>query len=196
MVTVSTSVVVSVAAVDANGDVDITFNQAVTVDDSASVIDPTLLDIQAGEGTIVVRTLQAQAIVLSLSDTEATGLDVSDTLALEWQPGQTARLTVSAVPNVAVAGQTLTFTVTATDSFDNLVVAEARSVGVTFQGSATGDSVIALSGGQGTGTFVDNVAEASGFAVVDQFSIGVAIDNANQGVTVQPGQSNACGTYN
>ena len=77
--TVGIAVIVTIEARKQNNQVDTNYQQDVTLVTSGSATGGGLVDIVNGVGTAEINDLVAETITLSLSDTEATGLDISST---------------------------------------------------------------------------------------------------------------------
>lgn len=75
-VLVGGTTVVTVRAVNASGDIDTTYQHDVTLAVSGSAMGDGLVDIVNGVGTKSIRDTVAETVHLTLSDTEATGLNV------------------------------------------------------------------------------------------------------------------------
>jgi len=127
---INTPMTITIKAEDANNNVDTTFAGTVTLIASGSATDEGVVTITNGVGTITINDATAETVLLSLSDTGSTGLDVSST----------ASAIFSALPPVfnpsAVIGQALP------------IVGKIIFSGLAFPGANL--SIVAISGTQTT----------------------------------------------
>lgn len=84
--TVGTPVTVTIEAQKSNNQVDTAYQNDVTLVTSGSATGGGLVDIVNGVGTRGINDSVAETVILSLSDTEATGLDVSSTREVVFAP--------------------------------------------------------------------------------------------------------------
>jgi len=76
---INTAVTVTVRAEDADGNVDTTYQNDVTLNLTGSAAGAGLVNIVNGVGTLPINDSVAETVILSLTDTESTGLSVSST---------------------------------------------------------------------------------------------------------------------
>lgn len=87
---VGASVTITVEARKQNNQVDTAYQNDVTLVTSGSATGGGLVNIVNGVGTLAINDLVAETVTLSLSDTEATGLDVSSTQNVVFSSAEAA----------------------------------------------------------------------------------------------------------
>ena len=148
--TVGTGVVVTVQAQDAIGNIVSTYQNDVTLIANGHATGAGLVSISDGVGTLVINDETAETVILSLSDSESTGLDVSSTQNVIFSPGSTFQFALNS-PGSGNADTRSVFTVSRHDQFGNtttigtstiyLYTNSASGLGG-FYGAATGGSII------------------------------------------------------
>jgi hypothetical protein len=123
---VGENITVTVRAEDNDGNVDTTYQSDVTLVASGSAVGAGLVNIINGVGTKVLTNDSAGTVTLSLTDSEATGLNVSSTRSVSW-------LSAFAVGSPATLGPSLVF---GTVRFSGRAFPEAR-ISITAFGAQT-----------------------------------------------------------
>jgi hypothetical protein len=125
--TTDNPVVVTVQAQKADNSVDANYQQDVTLDTSGSATGGGLVNIVNGVGTKNISDTVAQTITLSLTDSQATGLDVSSTQQLTFAPGAVANYSLNDVVDV-VAGDRAAYTVSRSDQYNNSITVGVSTI--------------------------------------------------------------------
>jgi len=120
--TVDASSTVTVQAQKANGTVDTTYQDDVTLNTSGSAIGGGLVNIMNGVGTISISDTVAQTVHLTLTDSQATGLSVTSSQDLVFAPGAVAQFVLNSPGNMD-ARTRLGYQVTRKDQYGNAVSA-------------------------------------------------------------------------
>ena len=126
-----------------------------------------------------------QTVVLSLTDTEGTGLNVSSTQSVVFGHGVTAEFRIMEPVDGTVPGP-ITITVEACDKFCNLVTNEDRDVTLVASGSATGAGLVDIQGGLGTIEISNTVAETVILTLVDTEGTGLTVESIRDVVFAAP----------
>lgn len=160
------STLVTVRATDAFGNVDIGYQNGITlVTGVSSVTAPgltngnVLITLVNGVGTLTLTDTIAETVNMALSDTQGTGLNASSTASAQWIPGPTAKYILtdlSPEQTFIVASSTRQYRVTRRDRFNNaittgtdLVYLYSTSNGAMFkptQASTTSIPFVAIAG--------------------------------------------------
>ncbi len=159
---VGTPVTVTVQAQDASGNVDTSYQNGVTLVADGSATGAGLVNIVNGVGTKSVDDTTAETVHLSLSDTQATGLNVSSTQTLAFAPGPVASFALNA-PAGITAGSRAAYVVTRKDQYGNLVT--SGSTAVYLYSSSTG--TYAFYGAASGGSPLTHVAIADASSTAD-----------------------------
>jgi len=201
--TVDAPVTVTVQAQDNDGNLDTSYQSDVTLDASGSATGGGLVDIVNGVGTINISDVATEDVLLSLTDSQTTGLDVSSTAHIIFSAGAIAQFALDN-PGDMSAGTRLGYTVTRKDQFGNLVTLSATLVylyglpaAITekFYDASSGGSVITfvnIPDGSSSAQFwfYDELAETSSVVTSDNSSApdGTAgIDDVSDQVIVSAG---------
>ena len=124
--TVDASITITVQAEDGSGNIDSTYQNDVTIHSNGAATGAGLVNIVNGVGTISLSDTVAQVVNLSLTDSQATGLDVSSTQVVTFAPGAVAQFALDNPGDVA-AGTRIGYTVTRKDQYGNVVTAGATT---------------------------------------------------------------------
>ncbi len=117
---VGNTVTVTVQAEDAGNNVITTYNNNVTLVASGNTTGAGLVNIVNGVGTLDISDQTAETINLTLSDTQATGLDVSSSQDVIFAAGPLFQFTINN-PGDTTAGTRSSYTVTRKDQFGNII---------------------------------------------------------------------------
>ena len=178
--TAGTSATITVRAVDLGGNKVPTYNNDVTltVNGSATIVGGnSLVDIINGEGTLNVTDTHAETVVLGLSDSQATGLDVASSKDIVFSAAAASKFVVID-PSDVLAGSNATVTIEAQDSFGNKDTAYNNDVSVTLTGSASvvgGSALVNITNGTGNIQITDAVVEAVTIGLSDTQGTGLNV---------------------
>ncbi|MEK7691870.1 MAG: hypothetical protein AAB425_12725, partial [Bdellovibrionota bacterium] len=172
--TVNTAVSVTVKAVDANNNKVTSYTSDVTLAASGSATGAGLVDIVAGEGTKSINDLVAQNVSLSLTDTQGTGLAVTHTSSVTFNPGTAVVFLISS-PTSSTAGTAVSVTVKAVDAYVNTVTSYGNDVTLAASGSATGAGLVDIVSGVGSRSINDTVAQTTNLTLTDSQGTGLAV---------------------
>lgn len=111
--------VLSFEATDKYGNRDESFSGSITLTTTGSAQGVGVVKFKAGRAETTIVNKVAERIVLKMTDSEKTGLDVSSQSTILFKAGQAAKLVLVA-PQEVVAGQPAKVTVKAVDAFGNL----------------------------------------------------------------------------
>ena len=162
--TVDASIAVTVQVQRADNSIDTNYQNDVTLATSGLATGAGLVSIVNGVGTINISDTLTQTVVLSLIDSQSTGLNVDSTQDVVFAPGTVAIYTLSDAINF-VAGERVGYTVTRTDQYGNLVTSgtslvylysSSSSSSKKFYNAATAGSVITfatIASGESSATF-------------------------------------------
>jgi hypothetical protein len=154
---VNTAITVTVQAQDQYGNLATNENRDVTLVTSGSATGGGLVNIQNGVGTRQINDAVAETVTLSLTDTEETGLNTGSTQAVVFSIVATRFVILD--PADGTVGTAIPVTVQAQDQYGNLDTTVSGSVTLVTTGSATGGGLVGISGGTGTISINDTVAE-------------------------------------
>ena len=161
--TVGIPKVITIQAEDTNNQLAATFSGGVTlVASGTSITGGGLVNLVNGVGTTTISTNIVQTVALSLSDTQATGFDVSSARSVTFIAGSTAALTLNH-PGSISTGARAAYVVSRTDQFNNpttgsstvvYLYASSASTTSAFFNAASGGTQIASTtiGGGATST--------------------------------------------
>ena len=146
---VDSPVTVTVQAQKADGSIDTSYVDDVTLLINGSAVGAGLVNISGGTGSRSVTHTVAEPIHLSLSDTEHTTLNVDSTADVTFHGGATTQFSLNS-PTPLSAGSRAAYTVTRKDQFGNLTSQGDITVNLSSNGGAnkkfydseTGSSVI------------------------------------------------------
>ena len=114
--------------IDTNYQNDVTLVTGVTsVSGTGLTNGQVLIDIVNGEGTITLTDTVAETVNLALSDTQGTGLVVTDTSSITWTAGAVTQFTLTDQTSM-VAGTSTPYTVTRKDQYGNVVTSGSNLV--------------------------------------------------------------------
>ncbi len=170
----------NVEAVDSFNNIDATFNQDVTVTKTGSATGGGLVTIVNGIGTSTVRDTVAETVTLGLSDTQGTGLNVSSTAAITFEPGPLAKFALNHPGNMNT-GTRLGFTLAREDQYGNFVTA-SNTVAYLYTSSTSTSAALfdAASGGsQITSTTIFTGATSTMFWYYDTVAGTVTVTASN-----------------
>jgi len=148
--TVDTPVTVTIQAQDAGGNLDVTYQNNVTLNTTGSATGGGVVDIVDGVGTKIISDTATETVTLSLTDSQTTGLDVTSTANIVFSTGEVSQFSLDN-PGDSAAGSRTGYTVTRKDQFGNLITTGATTVYLyglptattkKFYDSASGGSVI------------------------------------------------------
>ncbi|MFZ3044157.1 MAG: MBG domain-containing protein [Minisyncoccia bacterium] len=125
--TVDAPIVVTVQAQKPDNSVDTNYQNNVTLATSGSATGGGVVDIINGVGSLNISDTVAETVGLSLTDSSATGLDVSSTQSVVFAGGAIAQFTFNH-PATLVAGQRAAYTVTRKDQHGNVSSQGASTV--------------------------------------------------------------------
>ena len=153
------SSLVTVQVQDDFGNIDTNYQNDVTLVTGVTSVSGTgltngqvLIDIVNGEGTITLTDTVAETVNLALSDTQGTGLAVTDTASIIWTAGTVTQFTLTDQTSI-VAGTSTSYTVTRKDQYGNVVTSGSNLVYLytsstgaqaRFQATETGTSSISF----------------------------------------------------
>jgi hypothetical protein len=135
-----------------------------------------VVDIQNGVGTQDINDAVRETVTLTLSDSEATGLDVSSTQNVVFSPGAATQYVILDPIDGTVPGP-ITVTVQAWDQFGNIATSEFRDVTLRTTGSASGGGRVNISNGVGTRSISDQVAETVTLTLEDSEVTGLDVSS-------------------
>lgn len=118
--TVDNAIPVTIHALKADNSLDTNYQSDVTLNVTGSATGGGLVDIINGVGVKNIHDNVAETVNLSLTDSQATGLNVDSTQDVVFSPGVVAKLSLTDLVSV-VAGQRVGYTVTRSDQYNNLV---------------------------------------------------------------------------
>ena len=147
--------------IDTNYQNDVTLVTGVTSVSGTGLTDgQALINIVNGEGTITLTDTVAETVNLALSDTQGTGLVVTDTASITWTAGAVSQFTITDQTSI-VAGTSTPYTVTRKDQYGNVVTSGSNLV--YLYTNSTGAQARFQTTETGT-TSISFVTLASGFA--------------------------------
>ncbi len=200
--TVDAPTVVTIEAQDNSGNIDTSATSSVTLVVSGSATGGGLITMINGIGKANVSDHKAETVILSLSDTQGTGLNVSSVQNAIFNPGAIYQFTLDN-PGTIAAGVRQQFTATRKDKYGNLVIAGSDSVYLYSASVGTYHFYNASSGGSAITSLVitdgvssapfwyyDEKAATTTITVSDNSSSPdgpVGIVDASQTFIVQPG---------
>ena len=188
--TVDAPITVTVRAEDANGNVDTSYQEDVTLNADGSASGDGLVNIVNGVGTIALADTVPEDVNLSLTDSEATGLDFSSMRVVTFAPGAVAQFLLDN-PGDAAAGMRIAYNVTRLDQYGNSVSSGATTVHL----YSTSDGVnkkfydAAIGGSAITSIVIPNGFSSVGFWQYDEKS-GNWFVTASDNATVPDGADN------
>ncbi len=174
--TVGDNITVNVQAQDALGNVVTTENRDVTLNVTGSATGGGLVAITAGTGSLVITDQVPQTVILTLSDTQGTGLDVSSQQDLIFAPAAATRFVIID-PADGTVGNPVQVVVQAQDQFGNVVATESRDVTLNTTGSATGGGLVNIQGGVGALFINDLVPETVNLSLQDTQGTGLIVSS-------------------
>jgi hypothetical protein len=118
--TVDAAITVTVQAQDQFGNLVPTEQRDVTLTASGSATGAGLVDLVDGVGSLALSNTEPETVTLTLTDTQGTGLDVSSTQDVVFDPGVATTLELSGLPDPYPAASSQDVTVTARDQFGNV----------------------------------------------------------------------------
>jgi hypothetical protein len=199
--TVDFPLTVTIQAQDNGGNIDTSASSSVTLLANGSATGAGLVALTNGVGTIQISDHLVETVHLSLSDTQGTGLNVSSTADVTFNPGAVVQFALNN-PGDTAAGTRLGYTVTRKDQYGNLAIDGATTVYLyssslgtnRFYSAASGGSVIVsvvISDGQSSANFWYYDEKAGTWnAIVSDNAVSpdgpAGIADALQAVTVQP----------
>jgi hypothetical protein len=133
---VGNSVTITIQAQDASNNVVTAYSDGVTLNTDGSATGEGLVNITSGVGTIQISDEVAETVNLSLTDTQATGLNVSSTQDLVFATGSIFQFAINN-PGDITAGTRVGYTVTRKDQFGNLIASGSSTVYL-YTSSASG----------------------------------------------------------
>jgi hypothetical protein len=180
--TAGTPVTITIEAQDSEDQVDESYQNDVTLVTDGSATGAGLVDVVNGVGTIEINDDVAETITLSLSDTEATGLDASSTEEVEFEAAEAdgAVKFVILEPSGGTAGTPVTITIEAQDSEDQVDESYQNDVTLVTDGSATGAGLVDIVNGVGTIEINDEVAETVILSLADTESTGLDVSSTQE----------------
>ncbi len=125
--TVDASVPVTVQAQKNDGSVDPNFNKGVTLNVNGSATGGGLLSFASGVATTSISDHVAQTVLLSLTDSQSTGLISTSTQEIIFSPGAITQFSLNNPGNM-YANTRLGYTVTRKDQYSNPVSASTSTV--------------------------------------------------------------------
>jgi hypothetical protein len=146
--TVGDPVTVTVQAQDDFGNLATGENRDVTLNTSGSATGGGLVAITAGTGSRNVTDAVPETVILTLTDTQGTGLDVSSQADVVFSAGAATQFVILNPTDGTVDSDVLV-TIQAQDQFGNVVLNENRDVTLVTSGTATGGGLVDIIGGQG-----------------------------------------------
>lgn len=133
---VDSSVTITVQAQKPDNSVDGNYQSDVTLNTTGSAAGGGLVDIINGVGSKNISNTVAETINLSLSDTEATGLDVASTHQIVFSAGALSQFALSNVVSSG-AGTRAEYTVTRKDQYGNLISSASPSTVYLYSNSSS-----------------------------------------------------------
>jgi len=184
--TVGDLITVTVRALDQFGNLAVGENRGVTLVTSGSATGGGLVSIAAGIGTRNITDTTPETVLLSLSDTQGTGLNVSSTQDVVFAAGAATRFVILDPPDGTV-GNSIPVTVQAQDQYGNVAVTESRDVTLVTSGSATGGGLVNIAAGTGTRNITDAVAETVSLSLSDTQGTGLNVSSTQSVVFAAAG---------
>jgi hypothetical protein len=132
---VDSAVSITIQAQKPDGSVDGNYQSDVTLNTSGSATGGGIVDIINGVGSKNISDTLAEAVNLSLSDTELTGLDITSTHQIAFSAGALAQFTLSNVVSTG-AGVRAEYTVTRKDQYGNLISSGSSSTVYLYSNSS------------------------------------------------------------
>ena len=105
-----------------------------------------LIDIVNGIANVTVNNLVAELVLITMADTQGTGLDVTSNQDLLWTPGPAVDIVFTDPPDNTV-GNPVTVNLRALDAFGNLDYNFESDDSLNLTGSATGGGLIDIVAG-------------------------------------------------
>ncbi len=148
--TVGTTTTITIQAKDTAGNIDASYNNAVTLHTSGNATPGGIVNIVNGIGTINILDTKAENVSLTLEDTSSTNLDVTSSKIVTFLPGPTAKFSISGANNSS-AGDRIDYTISRQDQYGNQIstgvdtvylYSNAPSGTADFYDSSTGGSQI------------------------------------------------------
>ena len=204
---VGNNATVTVQAQDANNSVVTAYNNNVTLVASGAATGAGLVNLINGVGTIQIGDHTSETVNLTLSDTQATGLNVSSGQDVIFAAGPLFQFTVND-PGDASAGSRAAYTVTRKDQFGNLITSGV-STAYLYTSSTSGLSTFynaATAGNTITSVTISNTASAASFwyqeGRVGAYSVTVSdnssapdgatgLADASDAINISPGPTSA-----
>ncbi|MFA6407513.1 MAG: dockerin type I domain-containing protein [Candidatus Paceibacterota bacterium] len=200
--TVDAPIVVTIEAQNAAGVVATTYAQDVTLLKSGSATGGGLVNIINGVGTTTISNTVTETIILSLSDSQGTGLNIDSTQDVVFAAGATSQLFLSGI-STTTAGTRSMFTVTRKDQYGNLktigsetfyLYSDSLGVAKRFYDAASGGNIITeitIQNGSSTGQFwyYDELAGSANITVSDSTPTqdgNTGIIDATSAITITP----------
>ncbi|MEK7690429.1 MAG: hypothetical protein AAB425_05350, partial [Bdellovibrionota bacterium] len=172
--TVGSAVAVTIRALDAYNNLVTTYGTDVTASASGAASGSGLIDVNAGIGLMSVNDLTSQSVTIALSDTQATGLNVTATHVVTFAPSTATKFLLTAPGSIGTTSSG-SVTVKAYDSYNNHVPTYGSDVSLTISGAATGAGLVDLVNGVGTKTIADSTAETVTVGLSDSQATGLAV---------------------
>jgi urease beta subunit len=174
--TVGTAISVTVQALDQYGNLVTTENRDVTLLTTGSATGGGLVNIQNGTGTLSINDQVAETVILTLSDTEVTGLAVSSVQDVIFSVGAATRFVILDPLDGTVDTPTQV-TIQAQDQLGNVVTTESRDVTLLTSGSAVGGGLLNVEFGVATTFLSDPVAETVNLSLSDTQGTGLNVSS-------------------
>ncbi|MDH3456211.1 MAG: hypothetical protein OER90_05165, partial [Gemmatimonadota bacterium] len=183
--TVGTPIPVTVRALDQYNNVATGENRDVTLLTSGSATGGGAVNITSGSGTRLISDQVPETVLLSLVDSDGTGLIVSSTQDVVFGPVGATRFVIID-PTDGSVDASITVTVEAQDAFGNVVTSESRDVTLNASGSATGFGLVDIVNGVGTRALSDQVPETVTLTLTDTQGTGLNV-SSSEDVVFAPG---------
>jgi len=187
--TVGTPILVVVQAHDQFGNVATGESRDVRLDVSGSATGSGTVNIASGVGTRSISNQVPEIVTLSLTDINATGLNVSSAQNVEFFVDVVTQFVILN-PTDGTVDAAITVTVQAQDQFGNLVATENRDVTLVTSGSATGGGVVNIVNGVGSRDISDQQPETVTLTLLDSQNTGLDV-TSTQAVTFSLGAASA-----
>ena len=201
--TVDAPVVVTIEAQNNAGVVATTYQSDVTLLKSGSATGGGLVNIVNGVGTTTISDTVAETVLLTLSDTQGTGLTVTSSADIIFSAGATAQLFLNDATSMT-AGTRALYTVTRKDQFGNLktdgseifyLSSDSGSASKKFYDDATAGNIVTsvtIQNGTSTGNawYYDELAGSVVVTVSDNSSAPdgtIGVDDASDIITIEAG---------
>ena len=165
---------INVEARNQFGNVDVTFNDDVTLNTSGSATGAGLINVTMGVGSIIINNLVAELVSLTLTDSQGTGLDVTSTQDILFTPGPAVDIFFADPPDQTVGNNVYVY-LRALDAFGNVDYNFEQDVTFNVTGSATGSGLIDIVDGLATVTVYNTVAEIVTLSLVDSEGTGLPL---------------------